>query len=338
MSILSFDRSGSPVIIPILARYIVLSAIVLLGACSNDTKDDQNITINKVEPNGFNVSIDRADRQVFSELLQPLDDYIQLLEVNNTSAINKSLTEFKKIIIDDAKQGFKAQYNVNFFDQYSLVGNAEKISQHFCDKVVSTTHLSLNSDDQALNIQSMFEETQSLDHSQANYLSTYFYQVSEDKVNVNQKVEGSLKRQFNGLAHIQELPYRVEALHDAESFFLYQSLAYKLEQLEGIKRTDETVSFSYLSAPEDVDSSVVLNVVEGRYKGLQLNEATLNTYLLEIKHFLRDEQGEWVDDGHSVEWLSDSGVMLYESFLMPTGLSMQYALHTVQLLEKPVCQ
>ncbi|MCK5881068.1 MAG: hypothetical protein KAG18_04275 [Sinobacterium sp.] len=316
---------------------------VCLAACvlSSCSKDEPAAPVAAVDEPASKTAINEADRASFSELSQPISTYIAELKAAQSEDSKNTLIEFKKIVNkDQGAQAFKAHYKVSFFDQYSLLGFAVRSSTQFCDKVVTNTQLSLSSDDKELTIESNFEETQLLDHSQATYVSSYYYQVSTDKVDVNQRVEGSLKRQFNGLAHHQALPYKIDALHDKQALFLYQALTYKLEQLQTLQKNPAlTAEFSYMSAPEDADSKEVLSVVEAKYMGLQLDEKTvLDTYLLSSKHFLRDEQGEWSNDGYSIEWLSSGGVVLYESFVMPTGLSMQYELNAVSLLEKPVCQ
>lgn len=332
-----------------MAPALLLSLVAVISACSNDI---QELTAEKndgaelnaasaVNKDDSSTAIQAVDRLVFSELRAPLTSYIQNLEATSDEDAKNTMLALKNIVSEKAgAQAFKAHYGVTFFDQYSLQGLAVKSSTYYCDKVVSTTNLNLSSDDNVLNMKSVLEETQALDYSKASYISNYFYQVSTDKVDVNQRVEGNFKRQFNGLLHHQELPYSVDALHDAEALFIKQSLDYKLAQLQDLKlENDGSISFSFMSAPEDVDSTEVLNVVEGHYQGLQLDVNTrLDTYLLEQKHFLRDEQGGWVDDGHSIEWLSASGIMLYESFIMPSGLSMQYSLNAVSLLEKPLCE
>ena len=324
--------------------WAVCFAVGVLSACSQDdvvTPTSMASQPTLLDASSSKIVINPSDRAAFIELKQPLSAYLDGLELAETPAAKNTLIELKKIVShEQGAQAFKAHYNVSFFDQYTLMGMAVKSSTQFCDKVITTTQLSLSSEDKELTIKSDFEESQLLDHSQATYASNYFYQVSSDKVDVNQKVEGNLKRQFNGLAHHQELPYSIDALHDSQALFLYQALTYKLSKLQTLKEhTTSTVEFSYISAPEDADSKEVLSVVEAQYQGLQLDEKTvLNTYLLSSKHFLRGDEGEWLEDGYSIEWISAGGIVLYEAFVMPTGLSMQYALNAVSLLDKPNCK
>ena len=292
--------------------------------------DDSDLAIDE----GFLAEIKVEDRAVFISLIQGLGEYIESDLFDKLRSESVTVFNAKNMVFDD----FTANYQVRFFDQYTLTGHATKTVKVACESSEYSSQLLLKSEDGELTIRSSTIETQPLDSSQAQYTSVYFYQVDADKVDVNQKVEGQFKRQFNGVAHHQELPFSHDVLHDKNALFLHQSKQFKLEQLLDIdKNNKQVIQFNYISVPEDIDNSEVYNLVELSYLPFSYKQKIFHGYQLLTKHFIHDESGSWVEDGHSVEWMTASGVVLFESFIMPTGLSMQYWLQAVSTSESPKC-
>ena len=303
---------------------LISTALLSMLSCSKASDEQANSRLSSVAQESAGITISLAqyslpelqsvvfsdnDQQLFSKLAA---DFQQ----DALPSTRLPLTSEQSII------NHHAHYAAQFVDQYRLLGHADVSIRQGCDKMDYAKQQYLASDDQVLQVRSNYQESQDLEGSSITYVSNYFYQVSEDKVDINQRVEGDIQRQFNGRIMRQALPVKLQKKFNSAARSVLESYAYKQNWLK-----DTTMPSYFLSLPEDIDTQEVLNVMRLSTGKTQVEQAQW----YDIKHFLLSEDGKSCQpDGHSVELMSNDGVLLFQSFQMPGGVSMSFMLQDLK--------
>jgi len=226
----------------------------------------------------------------------------------------------------------RARYVTDFFDQYTMQGQAELGFEKGCEQWLHTRDVKLASIDQEMFVNMFYQETENAGSLSASFASEYHYIVQADNVEMRQSSAGFIKKQFNGVAYTQAEPMKKSALFASEAKMVTEAQRFKLDQLSQFKkqfkeqlaasRNAEAASlqsFSFVALPEDIDSTEVLNLVE--------LEAYQDLFLMRMQHYVLSEgAGTWLEDGVSIELYSDNGIMLYQAFEMPNKTAMHYSL------------
>ncbi len=319
-------------------RHSLLASVVCfsLMGCQDEVEIETAESINPKAPEqqGLPVlSITEQDIQAIEALIKEVKTLPETL-VKEVAVFSDALNNSKH---------HQASYSVQFRDQYIMNGESQLLIAQTCDYLVHDKNLTLMSIDQAALVKSTYIEHQAFDGQSGEYLSDYFYQVDTDQVSVNQKVEGKIIKRFNGVAIEQELPSADAKLFDKQALMLAETLNLKLSKLK--PDVSDAEAFSFYSLPEDISANEVYTVTKQLSVPEQLAKASVKyneTALLGMKHYLleiaEDGSRQWIEDGYSIEWYANGGILLHHGFVMPTGVSMSYDLQSIESVPAADCK